>query len=209
MHQFEWIRQKTTMSTLSMTDSSDSSIFKRISNLVLFILCIVVGVNLFFMHTHNAQQWYEVESEQLGRSLTIQAAKLVAAPLAREDQELLGHYVDVINKGMFVTDAVLFNENGIRYAQQEERPTVIDMMTKQGPQPLVFVEDIVFNSETIGYIKLVLDQQEITQHHRNFNENQLTQTLLVVLLSVIIAVLATRFFYKIRNTYKFDEADVI
>lgn len=194
---------------MPMINTSDYSIFKRISNLVLFVLCIVVGVKLFFMHTHNAQTWYEVESEQLGRSLTMQAAKLVAAPLAREDQDLLNHYVKVINKGMFVNDAVLFNENGIRYARQEERPTVLDMMTKPGPQPLVFVEDIIYNSETIGYIKLILDQQQITKHHRSFNENQFTQTLIVMLLSVFIAILATRLFYKVRNAYKFDENDII
>ncbi len=192
---------------MNLQTNSNYSIFKRISSLLLFVVCVIVGINLYLMHSRNAQQWYEVESEQLGRSLTVQAAKLVAAPLAQQDQTLLKHYVKVINQGMFVTGAVLFDELGVRYAEQEERPTIINMMSKGDIQPLVFVEDIIFDDNTIGYIKLVLDQQEITKHHRNFNQNQLSQSILVIILSVVAAVLATRLFYKIRNSYEFDEGD--
>lgn len=192
---------------MNLQTNSNYSIFKRISSLLLFVVCVIVGINLYLMHSRNAQQWYEVESEQLGRSLTVQAAKLVAAPLAQQDQTLLKHYVKVINQGMFVTGAVLFDELGVRYAEQEERPTIINMMSKDDMQPLVFVEDIIFDDNTIGYIKLVLDQQEITKHHRNFNQNQLSQSILVIILSVVAAVLATRLFYKIRNSYEFDEGD--
>lgn len=182
-------------------------IFKRISSLVLLILCVFIAVNLYIMHTQNAAQWYQVESEQLGRSLSLQAAKLVAPPLAKDDQELLSHYVTVINQGMFVKGAVLFDESGVRYAQQEERLSIIEMMKQSDIEPLVFVEDIIYEGEIIGYIKLVLDRQAITAHHRTFNKNQLSQSILMIVLSIIASALATRLFYKLRNSYQLNDGE--
>ncbi|MFT4652403.1 MAG: putative membrane protein affecting hemolysin expression [Patiriisocius sp.] len=183
------------------------SIFKRISSLIVLILCVVIGVNLYFMHSQNAAKWYQVESEQLGRSLTLQAAKLIAAPLAKKDQEMLDHYVSVVNKGMFVKGAVLFDELGVRYAQQDDRLSVVDMLKQSDIEPLVFVEDIVFEGNIIGYIKLVLDKQAITEHHRNFNKNQLTQSILMIVLSFVAAALATRLFYKLRKSYQLVDSE--
>ncbi len=174
--------------------------------MILLILCVFIGVNLYFMHTQNAEKWYQVESEQLGRSLTLQAAKLVAAPLAQEDQQVVEHYVNVVNQGMFVKGAVLFNESGERYAQQEERLSVVEIMKQTDIEPLVFVEDIVFEGETIGYIKLVIDKHAITLHHRQFNQNQLSQSILMIVLSIIAAALATRLFYKVRESYQIVES---
>lgn len=166
-----------------------------------------IAVNLYLMHTQNAAKWYQVESEQLGRSLTLQAAKMVAAPLAKEDQELLAHYVTVVNQGMFVKGAVLFDDLGVRYAQQEERLSIVEMMKQSDIEPLVFVEDIIFERNTIGYIKLVLDKQAITAHHRAFNQNQISQSILMIVLSVIAAALATRLFYKVRNSYQLTDGE--
>jgi membrane protein len=154
------------------------------------------------MHSKNAASWYQVESEQLGRSLTLQAAKLIAAPLAKDDEEMLMQYVAVINQGMFVNGAVLFDELGVRYSQDEDNFSVVDMVKENSVEPLVFVEDIVFEGNLIGYIKLLLDKQAITEHHRNFNKNQLSQSILMIVLSIVAAALATRLFYKTRQSYR-------
>lgn len=159
------------------------------------------------MHTQSAAKWYQVESEQLGRSLSVQAAKLVAMPLVKEDQSQLSHYVTLINQGMFVKEAALFDELGVRYAQREEPLSIVQLMTQSDVEPLVFVEDIVYEGDTRGYIKLVLDKQAITAHHQEFNQNQLSQSILMVVLSIVAACLATRLFYTIRNSYKFSEGD--
>lgn len=190
---------------MSVEITHNYSIFKRISTLILLVLCVIIGFNLYIMHNRNANQWYQVESEQLGRSLTQQAAKLVAAPLAKNDAELLEQYINVVNQGMFVQDAAMFDPLGVRYAQLEESPSVVQMMKQQDIDPLVFVEDIIFDNITIGYIKLVLDKQAVTHHHRSFNRNQLSQTVLVIILSVIAAGLATRLFYKMRENYRLTD----
>lgn len=181
------------------------SIFKRISTLILLVACLAIGLNIYLMHSRNADQWYAIESEQLGRSLTQQAAKLVAAPLANEDTELLDQYIELVNQGMFVQDAVMFNQFGVRYAQIGQRISVLDMLRTQDIEPLVFVEDIVYEGSIIGYIKLVLDKQAVTHHHRSFNRNQMSQTLLIVILCIIVAGLSTRLFYKARANYRLND----
>lgn len=161
------------------------------------------------MHSQNAAKWYEVESEQLGRSLTSQAARLVAAPLAQQNKDLLQHYVQVVNSGMFVKGAVLFDISGVRYDKQEKKLSVVDMIKQSDIAPLVFVEDIVFEGEIIGYIKLILDKQAITEHHRDFNQNQVSQSILTIVLSLIAATLATRIFYKLRYQYRLNDTENI
>lgn len=184
--------------------SHNYSIIKRISSLVLIVLCVLIAVNLYLMHNRNAASWYAVESEQLGRSLTVQAAQLVAGPLAQNDETLLAHYVEVINQGSFVQAAVLFDADGLRFAQQEDRKSILTLTIENEVEPLVFVEDVIFEDEIIGYIKLVFNRQEITQHHRKFNQNQISQSILIIVLSIIAATLATRLFYKIRDNYRYN-----
>ncbi|MGB3725542.1 MAG: AhpA/YtjB family protein [Glaciecola sp.] len=192
---------------MSQAISHNYSIFKRISTLIIVILCVVIAVNLYLMHTQNADKWYQIESEQLGRSLTQQAAKLVAAPLAKNDATLLEQYITLVSEGMFVQNAVMFDQLGIKYAQQEDQMGIVDMIKTSNIEPLVFVEDIIFDDNTIGYIKLVLDKQAVTHHHRVFNKNQLSQTVLVVVLSIILAGLVTRAFYKMRHQYRLSSED--
>lgn len=189
------------------SNNHNYSIFKRISTLILFILFVAIGANLYMMHTQNAASWYRVESEQLGRSLTVQAARLVAVPLAQKDQAMLDHYVDVVNQGIFVKGAVLYDELGVRFAKQDDRLSVVDILKNSDLEPLVFVEDIVYEGNVIGYLKLVLDKQAITEHHRAFNKNQLLQSLLIIVLSIIAATLSTRLIYKLRKSYRLVDSE--
>lgn len=187
---------------IKQSNNHNYSIFKRISSLILLILCVVIGVNLYYMHFENATKWYQVESEQLGRSLTLQAAKLIARPLANDDEETLNQYIAIVNQGLFVKGAVLFDDLGVRFDQKSEILSVVEMVKESANEPLVFVEDIVYEGNIIGYIKLLLDKRAVTEHHRVFNKNQFTQSLLIILLSLIAAGLTTRLFYKVRQSYK-------
>lgn len=187
------------------------AIFKRISSLILLILCVVICVNLYFMHSQNAAKWYQVESEQLGRSLTLQAARLISSPLALKDQQTINQYVAIISQGKFVKGAVLFDELGVRHTspdnEQNEHFSVVEILKQRDSQALIFVEDIVFEGNIIGYIKLLLDKEAVTEHHRNFNQNQLFQSLLIIVLSFCAAALATRLFYKMRRSYRLVETE--
>jgi membrane protein len=182
----------------------NSSIIKRISTLLLLVCSLAIAINLYIMHSQNASQWYEIESEQLGRSLTIQAARLLSQPLSLNDDALVAEYIKLINDGMFIEGAVVFNDRGVRLSDFNSSLSVIDMVAQGTYEPLVFVEDIIFEGNTLGYIKLILNRDEITRHHRHFNRNQLTQSLMIIVLAMIVAALATRLFYKIKRNYDID-----
>ncbi|MFC3122111.1 AhpA/YtjB family protein [Agaribacter flavus] len=187
-------------------NSNNRAIFTRISSAILLICVGILAVNLWFMHTENAQKWYKVESEQLGRGLTKQAAKLIAQALEDKDQALIEHYIKVINAGKFVEGAVLFDSAGKRLSQQYSTISVVDLINNAEIAPLVFVEDILDDTQqTIGYIKLVLDRKEIVRHHKAFNQGQVSQTLIIILLTMIISSLLTRLFYKFRYRHEVGE----
>jgi membrane protein len=181
-----------------------SAILKRISTLLLLVCSIAIAINLYIMHSENARQWYEIESEQLGRSLTIQAARLLSQPLSQEDNELTQQYIALLNDGMFIEGAVVFDNLGVRISSINNAPSVVDMISQGNYAPLVFVEDIQHDGQTLGYIKLILNRDEIIRHHEQFNRSQFTQTLLVIVLAMLIAALATRLFYKVNRNYDID-----
>lgn len=190
-----------------MTDvfqGQNSSIFKRISSLLLLICSIAIAINLYIMHSQNAQQWYEIESEQLGRSLTIQAAKLLSQPMAGEDNQVISTYIAMLNQGMFIEGAVVFDDAGVKLVDTQDDFSIVTMINEGQYEPLVFVEDIIHEDKTLGYVKLILNREEITQHHRSFNRNQLSQSVLVIILAMIISMLATRLFYKFKRSYGAD-----
>jgi membrane protein len=183
----------------------NSSIFKRISSLILLVCSLAIAINLYIMHSQNAQQWYEIESEQLGRSLTIQAARLLSQPMAGEDELVISSYTDMLNQGMFIEGAVVFDDQGVKLSDTQDPVSVITMVKESDYEPLVFVEDIVYEGQILGYVKLILNREEITRHHRSFNRNQLSQSILLMLLAMIISMLATRMFYKFKRRYSAGE----
>ncbi|WP_395345738.1 AhpA/YtjB family protein [Ningiella sp. W23] len=184
-----------------MITQHNKSIFKRLSSLVLLVCSVAIAINLYIMHAKSAQQWYEIESEQLGRSLTLQAAKLLSQPMSDKDNVALNQYIDMLNSGMFIEGAVVFDQMGVKLSDEDNRFSVIEMMSEKQYEPLVFVEDIVLDNTTLGYIKLILNRDEITEHHQEFNRNQLSQSILTIVMTIIISVLLTRFFYKFKYSY--------
>ncbi|MEM0911724.1 MAG: AhpA/YtjB family protein [Pseudomonadota bacterium] len=182
------------------------AIFKRISSAILIILVGILSVNLWKMQIQSATQWYEFESEQLGRSLTRQAAKLVSPSMQSSDQVVLETYIDKITDDDFIQATIIFTAEGIRINQQDESPSVVNMVSQTEYRPLIFVEDIIDdNGEILGYIKLILDREHVTHHHRIFVDNQLTQTVITMILTFIIAALITRLFYKFRYRHMISD----
>lgn len=178
---------------------------KRISNFVLAICIVVIAVNLWFMHNKNANEWYSLESEQLGRSLAAQASRMLAGPLHKEDQESIENYVSTIETDSFVKGTSLYDQTGKTIKSFDENYSIIEEFRVLDQPPLIFIEDIIFDGKTIGYIKLLLDRDAIIKHHKAFNRTQLIQTGLIMLLTAICAMIITRLFYKIRANYQFSD----
>jgi membrane protein len=180
------------------------SALKRISNFILAVCIVVIGVNLWFMHSKNANEWYNLESEQLGRSLASQAARMLAGPLQKDDTDSIENYVSTIETDSFVKGTSLYDQSGKTIKSFDDNYSIIEEFRVKNQPPLIFVEDIIYEGKIIGYVKLLLDREAIIKHHKAFNQTQLMQTGLIILLTAICAMILTRLFYKIRANYQFN-----
>ena len=185
--------------------TSKFSIIKRISNFILAVLVVVICVNLWLMHTKNTYDWYSLESEQLGRSLASQAARMLATPLSNQDLSSIDNYVNTIETDSFVKGTSLFDQHGKVIQSFDEQYSVIKQFRVLNEPPLIFVEDIVHDGKTIGYVKLLLDRDSIIAHHKSYTQTQLTQTILVMILTALCAIILTRLFYKVKANYRSQE----
>lgn len=166
---------------------------------------VVIAINLWFMHSRNANDWYNLETEQLGRSLTKQAARMLSSPLQKGDIESIENYVSTIETDSFVKGASLYDELGTTIKSFDENYSTIEEFRALEQPPLIFVEDILHQDKTIGYVKLLLDRDAIIQHHKAFNQAQLVQTALIMLLTALCAMILTRLYYKIKSSYQFSD----
>ena len=181
------------------------SMLKRISNFILAVCVLIIAVNLWLMYTKNAYEWYSLESEQLGRSLAAQAARMLASPMQSGDDQSIESYVDTIETDSFVKGTSLYDEQGKTIKSFDEDYSIIEQFRVLNEPPLIFVEDIVHEGKTIGYVKLVLDRDSIIQHHRAFTQSQLIQTALIMFLTAVCAIILTRLFYKVRANYRYTD----
>lgn len=178
------------------------AILRRISNAILVILVLLITFNLWLMHSQNAQSWYNFESEQLGRSLAAQGARMLALPVANDDKEAIAAYVSKINADDFITGSALYDAQGKSIMSSSDQDySMLSLFRVSQEQPLVFIEDIVLDDNVVGYVKLVLDREMVIKHHQEFNQNQLLQTLMIMFLTAIFAALLTRLYYKIKANY--------
>lgn len=183
------------------------AVIKRLSNAILVVLIAVISVNLWLMHNTSAKAWYSIESEQLGRSLASQAARMLATPLANDDEQAIDAFVADIEAGGFVKGSALYDEQGKIIKSYNQDHSVVALFRIGTQQPLVFVEDIVADGKVVGYIKLVLDRQAVTEHHQVFTNSYLKSTLLTIVLTAICASLITRLFYKIRHNLRLQSPE--
>lgn len=181
------------------------SMLKRISNFVLAVCVLIIAVNLWLMYTKNAYEWYSLESEQLGRSLAAQAARMLASPMQSGDEQSIESYVDTIETDSFVKGTSLYDQHGKTIKSFDDDYSIIEQFRVLNEPPLIFVEDIVHDGKTIGYVKLVLDRDSIIQHHRAFTKSQLIQTALIMFLTAVCAIILTRLFYKVRANYRYSD----
>jgi membrane protein len=157
------------------------------------------------MYTKNAYEWYSLESEQLGRSLAAQAARMLSSPMQSGDEQSIESYVDTIETDSFVKGTSLYDQHGKTIKSFDDDYSIIEQFRVLNEPPLIFVEDIVHDGKTIGYVKLVLDRDSIIQHHRAFTKSQLIQTALIMFLTAVCAIILTRLFYKVRANYRYSD----
>ena len=76
--------------------------------------------------------------------------------------------------------------------------SVIAAYKSKGISPLVFVQNITHNEQTIGFLSIVLKEKEVMAYHSEYQKQLNQQLQMLMILAAIAGILITRAFYKFR-----------
>jgi membrane protein len=189
----------TTLTLPHLERPSNFSIIKRLLNLGLVIVGVVICVHLWLAHQEQANTWYQQQANQLGRSLGKLAAQTLAAPLQNEDSQNITQQLNYLSKDPYVTGVALYNQKGQLIEEQDSNITIIARYKVDPAIPLVFIQDIRNPEKNIiGYLRIVLDESRVMQYHFDYQQQMIQQLEVLLILAGIIGFIICRAFYTFR-----------
>lgn len=188
---------------------STYTVYKRIANLILILIGVAISANLWWMNNLQSAQWYEVQAQQLGRSLSSQKALELSDSVRNNNQERIITALNQLMSDRYLAGASVFDFRGRRLATVGSIKSFIDEHSEFGAQRFTFVADIktppIPDSEgngtveqVIGYITIQLDAQAVMAHHDKYQKQLNQQRIVFMFLAAMGALYITRAFYKIR-----------
>tara|TARA_R110000744_G_scaffold7542_14_gene26114 strand:- start:5752 stop:6465 length:714 start_codon:yes stop_codon:yes gene_type:complete len=190
---------KSLLHTADLHIHSRYSIFKRIINLVIVIVMVLLFVNLWFVDNDNAQNWQNKQSTQLGNSLGLISSQIIAQPLIDRDKARIDQVLKILLNDPHVDAVAVYDQYGQQVAQQGvESSIVAQYQSNEQNTPLVFVKDIRVEKQIYGYVRLLLSEQTVMALHSEYQSQLRQQTQVLGILAALAALLITRIFYKVR-----------
>ena len=177
---------------------STYSIYKRLANLVLAIFFSVICINLWLLSTDSAQNWYDKQANQLGRSLSTHSAKVLALALAGQDNQTILNQLQFLSEDPHVDSASVYDKQGVLINSTATQPWLLNVLHDGQGAPLVFIQDIKSDGNTLGYLRLLLNEQQVMRYHDDYQQQIYEQILVLVLLAGAVGLLIARAFYKFR-----------
>ena len=187
---------KTPFSLPAMQMPSSYSIFKRIANLVLVIVAIIICINLWLINSEQAENWHNNQTNQLGRSMSLLATKMLTQPLIDTDSQAISQQLEFLAADPHVTGVALYNVKGQLIDQRKNGLSVLATYQLQQQTPLVFVEEIRYEGQKLGYFRLMLSEQKVMEYHRQYQQQFFQQLQVLMLLAAAGGLLLTRAWYK-------------
>lgn len=190
---------KSLLHTADLHIHSRYSIFKRIVNLIIVIVMVLLFVNLWFVDKDNAQDWQQKQRTQLGNSLGLISSKIIAQPLIDNDTARIEQLLSIVMNDPHVEAVAVYDQYGQQVAQQGTVNTIVEKYLDDGHDtPLVFVKDIRVEKQIYGYVRLLLNEQSVMALHSEYQSQLRQQTQVLGMLAALAALLITRVFYKVR-----------
>ncbi|MEH6712676.1 hypothetical protein [Paraglaciecola polaris] len=190
---------KSLLHTVDLYMHSRYSIFKRIINLVIVIVMLLLFVNLWFVDNENAQNWRNKESTQLGNSIGLISSEILAQPIINNDKQRISQVLDILLKDPHIEAVAVYDQYGQKIEELGiEQPIVKQYHEAKSAVPLVFVQDIRVDKQIYGYVRLLLNEQSVMVWHSEYQAQLRKQTQVLGLLAALGALLLTRIFYKVR-----------
>ena len=190
---------KSLLHTADFHIHSRYSIFKRIVNLIIVIVMVLLFVNLWFVDNDNAQNWQQKQRTQLGNSLGLISSEIIAQPLIDNDTTRIEQLLTIVMNDPHVEAVAVYDQYGQQVAQQGTLNTIVEKyLDDQHDTPLVFVKDIRVEKQIYGYVRLLLNEQSVMALHSEYQSQLRQQTQVLGMLAALAALLITRVFYKVR-----------
>lgn len=174
------------------------SIYKRIGNLMLVTFAAMICVNVWLLTSDISKRWYDQQANQLGKSLSAYAAKVIAPALREDDIEAISTQLLVLSNDPHVQGVSVFNHRGRIIDSTERDASVLANFLLDDTPPLVFVEEIREQDIILGYLRILLDKQQIMRFHDDYQLRFYEQTLVLIMLAGLAGVIVARSFYKFR-----------
>ena len=177
---------------------SHYSIFKRIVNLILVIVGCIASINLWLISSEQSLNWHAKQANQLGVSLTSLSGNILISSLLENNAEKLSQQLKYIAADPHVAGVSLFDNKGRLLADNNSTTSVIAAYKLNTISPLVFVQNITHEQQTIGYLSIILKEKEVMAYHSEYQKQLNQQVQMLMILAAIAGLLVTRAFYKIR-----------
>ena len=174
------------------------SIFKRIANLILAVVGCIACINLWLISSEQSLNWHSKQANQLGISLSSLSGKILISSLLQNDSKALKQQLGYIVSDPHVAGVSLFDNKGRILADNNAALSVIAAYKSKGISPLVFVQNITYNEQTIGFLSIVLKEKEVMAYHSEYQKQLNQQLQMLMILAAIAGILFTRAFYKFR-----------
>ena len=174
------------------------SIFKRIANLVLVIAMVIVSANLWLISTEQSSNWHSKQANQLGDSLSSLSAEVLVSSLLKNDSVMLRQQLNYIVSDQHVLSASLYDKKGQLLADNNTASSIVAAHRLNPDNPLVFVQNIVYQEQIIGYLSVMLKEQEVMKYHSEYQKQLNQQVQVLMLLALGAGMLIARAFYKFR-----------
>jgi membrane protein len=192
---------KTTFSFTQLTLPSTYSIYRRIANLVLAVLGLLICVNLWLLSTDQAQNWHDKQANQLGRSLSQQGAMVLTEYVRNKDTNKITRQLEYLLADDNVVGAALFDHRGQLIDSVGNSAMLVANYRLKQTMPLIFIAEITTQEQIYGYLRLALDEEKVMQYHQEYQQQVFQQILVLMLLAGVVGILVARAFYKFRARY--------
>ena len=109
---------KSLLHTADLHIHSRYSIFKRIVNLIIVIVMVLLFVNLWFVDNDNAQNWQQKQRTQLGNSLGLISSEIIAQPLIDNDTTRIEQLLTIVMNDPHVEAVAVYDQYGQQVASK-------------------------------------------------------------------------------------------
>ncbi|MCF2946555.1 hypothetical protein L0668_00400 [Paraglaciecola aquimarina] len=197
---------KPSISLPSLDIPTKYSVFKRMANLALVIVSVIICTNLWLVSSKQSLNWHKKQANQLGESLSALSGKVLTESILAQDSDSLGQQLAFINADPHVLSASLFDDKGRQLVDNQTSSSVVAAFRLNDNKPLVFVENITHQGRLIGYLRILLKEEVVMAYHNEYQTQLNQQTIVLMLLALGAGMLVARAFYKfkyrMRNTSK-------